>query len=603
MGIRSFLGDLKILYKAATIKPPSGDTVGSIPLLVQTNVQKYPNATALICEGEEITWTELNQRANRVAHKLEAMGIVKGDCVSLFMQNRIEFIISMLGVQKLGATVGMINTNLTKQQLTHCINLIDSKKCIFGEELLEPLTEIRSDLNLADGSDYLLVRDPQMNPLPPPNWAVTLDSTDDSAEATDLPITQTITMSDRALYIFTSGTTGLPKAAIMSNRRIIPNGSLAAEALFRIKHEDRMYNCLPLYHATGLIVGLTSAFSVGASSVIKRKLSISAFWDDIRKNNCTCFIYIGEFIRYLMSRPPHKDDAINPIRTIAGNGLRPDIWLAFKERFGIERIGELYGASEGNGSFANIFNKDCTVGMGVSPVKLVKYDVAEDEIVRGSDGLCEPIDDIETPGLLLIEINENAKFEGYTSDDASEKKIVRNALEQGDLYFNTGDLMKTVDVGFAWGQKHYQFVDRIGDTFRWKSENVSTNEIGELINNFDDIIFTNVYGVEIPGADGRAGMAAIVLRDDVQLKDLDLQAFSDHIVKNLPSYSRPIFIRVLKDLPTTTTHKLQKNELRDNAYHLEKVTDDLLVMKPGETCYCRLDSDFYDQIMSRNVAF
>jgi citronellyl-CoA synthetase len=382
MGIRSFLGDLKILYKAATLKPPTPDSIGSIPVLVESNVQKYPNDTALICEGEEVTWTELNNRANRIAHKLAELGIEKGDCVSLFMQNRIEFIVNMLGIQKLGATVGMINTNLAKQQLTHCINLIESKKCIFGEELMDPLSEVRSDLKLADGNDYLFVRDPQMNESPPPNWAITLNSQDESIDHSNLAITQTVKMSDRALYIFTSGTTGLPKAAIVSNRRILPNGSLAAEALFRITHEDRMYNCLPLYHATGLIVGLTSAFSVGASSVIKRKLSISAFWDDIRKNNCTCFIYIGEFIRYLMSRPPHKDDAINPIRTIAGNGLRPDIWMAFKERFGIERIGELYGASEGNGSFANIFNKDCTVGMGVSPVKLVKYDVAADEIMR-----------------------------------------------------------------------------------------------------------------------------------------------------------------------------------------------------------------------------
>lgn len=603
MSIGSFLGDLKILYRAATVKPPTNSTVGSIPLLVQANAAKYPNDTALICEGEDVSWTELNQRANRIARTLEQRGIVKDDCVSLFMQNRIEFIVCMLGIQKLGATVGMINTNLTKQQLTHCINLIESKKCIFGEELVEPLQEIRADLNLADGEDYLFVRDPQMNGTPPPNWSVVIDSKDDSENDTNLPVTNTITMGDRALYIFTSGTTGLPKAAIVSNRRIIPNGSLAAEALFRISHEDRMYNCLPLYHATGLIVGLTSAFSVGASSVIRRKLSISAFWDDIRKNNCTCFIYIGEFIRYLMSRPPHKDDAVNPIRTIAGNGLRPDIWHAFKERFGIERIGELYGASEGNGSFANIFNKDCTVGMGISPVKLVKYNVAEDEIERDANGSCIEISDEESPGLLLIEINENAKFDGYTSKDASEKKMVRNAFESGDVYFNTGDLMKTVDVGFAWGQKHYQFVDRIGDTFRWKSENVSTNEIGELINDFDDIIFTNVYGVEIPGADGRAGMAAIVLKEGVDLKALDLQALSDHVVHNLPSYSRPIFIRVLKELPTTTTHKLQKNELRDNAYHLDKVTDDLLVMKPGTSCYTRLDSDFYDQIVSRNVAF
>lgn len=603
MSVSDLFGDLRILYKAATLKPPTSETVGSIPLVVQQNAAKYPLDVALICEGEQVNWQALNERANRVAHRLEQMGIQQGECVSLFMQNRIDFVVSMLGVQKLGAVVGMINTNLTKQQLTHCINLTESKKCIFGQELIAPLEEIRSDLNLNDGEDYLFVRDAQMDHQPPPNWAITLDSHDDSLPDNNLEATNNVTMADRAFYIFTSGTTGLPKAAIVSNRRVIPTGSLAAEALFRINKNDRMYNCLPLYHATGLVVGLGGAMAVGASTVIKRKLSVSAFWDDIRKHNCTSFIYIGEFIRYLMSRPPHKDDAINPIRTIAGNGLRPDIWQAFKKRFGIQRIGELYGASEGNGSFANIFNKECTVGMTVTPAKLVKYDVAEDEIIRDNSGHCIEVTDPESPGLMLVEINEKARFEGYTSSEASEKKIVRDAFEQGDQYFNTGDLMKTVDVGFAWGQKHYQFVDRVGDTFRWKSENVSTNEVGELINNYEDIIFTNVYGVEIPGADGRAGMAAIVLKEGMALEDLDYQALSEHIRSNLPSYARPIFIRLLKDFPTTTTHKLQKNELRDNAYHLDKVQDPLLVMKPGTECYGKLDSDFYDQIIARTVAF
>ncbi len=603
MGVQDFFGDLMVLFKAATLNPPTSETVGSIPLIVQQNAEKYPLDTALICEGEEVNWQELNERANRVAHQLQNMGVVRSDCISLFMQNRIDFVVSMLGVQKLGAVVGMINTNLSKQQLVHCINLTESKKCIFGQELTEPLSEVRSDLDLQDGSDYLYVGDKQMAKEPPPNWAITLDSTATTSPDSNLEATNQVTMGDRAFYIFTSGTTGLPKAAIISNRRVVPTGSLAAEALFRINHNDRMYNCLPLYHATGLVVGLGGAFAVGASTVIKRKLSVSAFWDDIRKHNCSSFVYIGEFIRYLMSRPPQKDDAINPIRTIAGNGLRPDIWQAFKKRFDIHRIGELYGASEGNGSFANIFNKDCTVGMTVTPVKLVKYDVAEDEIIRDASGRCIEITEPETPGLMMVEINEKARFEGYTSAEASEKKIVRNAFADGDEYFNTGDLMKTVEVGFSWGQNHYQFVDRVGDTFRWKSENVSTNEVGELINHFGDIIFTNVYGVEIPGADGKAGMAAIVLKEGTTLENLDIKAMSQHIQTNLPSYARPIFIRVLKDLPTTTTHKLQKNELRDSAYHLDKVQDPLLVLKPGEDCYGKLDSDFYDQIIARNVAF
>ncbi|HIG41843.1 MAG: long-chain-acyl-CoA synthetase [bacterium] len=600
MGITSFLSDVKVLFSAATTKPPTSETIGSLPLVVEEQARKNPQAIALLCEDQVVNWQELNERANRVATRLQQGGIVRGDCVSLFMQNRIEFIACMLGIQKLGAIAGMINTNLGRQQLIHCINLVKSKKCIVGEELIAPLSEVTSELNLKDGEDYFFVRDQGENP--PPNWAIELDVKDESISADNLAVTDSVTMGDVCLYIFTSGTTGLPKAAILSNKRVIVSSLMASKMLLRINSSDRLYNCLPLYHATGLMVGLAAAFQVGASTVIRRRLSVSAFWDDIRKYNCTCFVYIGEFVRYLMSRPPAKNDAMNPIRAIIGNGLRPDIWQEFKKRFDIERIGEFYGASEGNGAFANILNKECTVGMGVTPAKLCRYDIASDELVRSADGACKEVPDGE-PGLLLYEITETSQFEGYTSEEASNKKIVRDAFEKGDMYFNTGDMMKIVDVGFSFGQKHYQFVDRVGDTFRWKSENVSTNEVGELMNSFDDIIFTNVYGVEIPGTDGRAGMAAIVLKDGKTLRSIDLQALTDHVIDALPSYARPVFIRILKELPTTTTHKLQKNDLRDNAYHLDKVQDDLLVMKPGTKCYSRLDSDFYDQVIQRSVSF
>ena len=598
--IANFFGDLRVLISAVTTKPPTADDPGAIALLVEQHARQRPEDIALLCDDEVVTWHSLNTRANRVARSLESRGIGRGDCVSLFMHNRVEFVVNVLALNKLGAIAGMINTNLTKQPLTHCINLIDSKKCIFGEELSESLNEVRQSLNLNDGRDYLFVRD--TGTAPPPNWAVSLDSTDDSLQGENLPQTGSLKMGDTAFYIFTSGTTGMPKAAVVSTRRVLPVAAMSADFLMRINRDDRVYNCLPLYHGTGLMVGLVAAFHAGAATALKRRLSVSAFWEDIRKYHCTAFVYIGEFIRYLMSQPPQPTDADNPVRTIVGNGLRPDIWMQFKERFGIERIGEFYGASEGNGGFANVFNKDCTVGLGTAPVTIVKYDVAEDEIVRGKDGLCQEMPAGEA-GLLLIKVTEKSKFEGYTDPEATDNKLIHNVLEPGDLYFNSGDLMRTVDVGFAFGQKHYQFVDRIGDTFRWKSENVSTNEVGEIINHFPDIVFSNVYGVEIPGTDGRAGMAAVVFRDGKDLASIDLDALSAHINDNLPAYARPVFIRVLKDLPTTSTHKLQKIDLREQAYHLDKVQDDLLVMKPQEQKYSRLDTDFYDKIMQREAGF
>ena len=596
MSIADILGDLKVLYTAATRKAPDGNSAESFGLMIAQNASRWPNETALICEDESVTWQELNSRVNHVASELRAKGIGAGDCVALFMQNRIDFVATLGGIVKLGAVAGLINTNLTRAPLAHCIKLIESKACIFGEELTEALNEIRDELSLRGGEDYLYVAD-EGNTLPP-NWATSLDT--HGSSPSNPTETASVRLKDTAFYIFTSGTTGLPKAAVVSHKRVMPAAMMSATMLQRIDQKDRMYNCLPLYHGTGLIIGMASAFAVGASTVIKRRLSVSAFWDDIRQHNCTSFVYIGEFIRYLLSRPEHPSDADNPVRTIVGNGLRPDIWQDFKERFAIDRIGEFYAASEGNGGFANLFNKDATVGLPIAPCALIAYDVAQDEIVRGSDGLCQRVPEGEA-GLLLIEVTGKSEFEGYTSAEASEKKLLRNVFEQGDVWFNSGDLMKIVDVGFAYGQKHYQFVDRVGDTFRWKSENVSTNEVGEIVNQHPDIIFTNVYGVTIPGTDGRAGMAAIVFRDD--LGEPDLEAISAHVRDNLPSYAQPIFLRILKELPTTSTHKLQKNDLRDQAFHLDKTGDDLYVMRPRETVYTRLDSDYYDQIMRREVAF
>jgi citronellyl-CoA synthetase len=338
------------------------------------------------------------------------------------------------------------------------------------------------------------------------------------------------------------------------------------------------------------MVGVGAAMSAGASTFIRRKFSASNFLPEVREHNTNLLIYIGELCRYLMNTPEKPDDAENPLHTMTGNGMRPDIWIPFKERFGIKRVSEFYGASEGNVAFANLLNKNCTVGMTSAKVALVKYDVDADEIVKAADGRCIEVPAGE-PGLLLGHINEEAVFEGYTDPEATEKKILRNVLEEGDAWFNTGDLMRVVDdVGFTLGYDHYQFVDRVGDTFRWKSENVSTNEVGEIVNGFDGIKFCNVYGVEVPGADGRAGMAAVTLADGVD--ELELSSFSSHVTENLPVYARPVFIRVQPDIDVTGTFKMMKGDLKKQAYDLEQVEDPIFVMKPGSETYEPLDADF-----------
>ena len=312
--VGNFFGDLKILLSAARLKSPPDESLDCMAKLVEVQARVRPESPALLCEGEQVSWKELNDRANVIANDLVSRGITQGECVSLFMQNRIAFVVCLLGINKSGATAGLINTNLTKQPLTHCINLIDSQKCIFGSELTESLNDVKDQLEMNDGEDFLMVADGENIELP--NWAINLDPEDDSGDTKNPPVTDDIKTGSTAFYIFTSGTTGLPKAAIVSNKRAISGSQMSGVSLLRINQNDRMYNCLPLYHGTGLIMGLLAAFHVGASTVIRRRLSISAFWEDIRKNNCTSFIYIGELIRYLMSRPEQVDDTDNPIRTI-----------------------------------------------------------------------------------------------------------------------------------------------------------------------------------------------------------------------------------------------------------------------------------------------
>ncbi len=555
--------------------------------MVQRNAQTWPDRPAIRFEGREVSWAEFNALANRLAHTLTAHGLKRGDTASVIMENRIEFLATMVALSKIGVVGALINTNLRGRQLKHCITVTDSARCIFGEELTDAISEVKGDLDLREGGDYLFVADSGATPAP--NWASDLLADSAGGSEENPAIADEITLGENLFYIYTSGTTGLPKAAVMSNRRYLSSAALAHKALFRCSEQDRFYNCLPLYHGTGLMIGIGPAFSSGASTFVRRKFSASNFLPEVREHDTNMLVYIGELCRYLMSTPEQPDDADNPLTTMTGNGLRPDIWMAFKERFGIKRISEFYGASEGNVAFANLLNKDCTVGMTASEVALVKYDVDADEIVRDENGFCIRVEPGKT-GLLLGRITEQAVFEGYTDPEATEKKIVRNAFEEGDAWFNSGDLMRTVDVGFTLGYDHYQFVDRVGDTFRWRAENVSTNEVGEILNSFPQIRFCNVYGVEVPGADGRAGMAALTLAEGVE--SLDLEAFSAFVNENLPSYARPVFLRIQPDIDVTGTFKMIKRDLQKQAYDLDQIDDPLYVMRPKSKRYEPLDRVF-----------
>ena len=587
-----------LLKLKKAMEPQPDDSRGCLAAWVENNAATLPQNSAVVFEGNEVNWQAFNAQANRYANFLKSQGISRGDTVSVIMENRIEFLATIVALNKLGAVGGLINYNLTGRPLTHCISVTESKMCIFGSEVAAAIDEIKSDLSLNEGSDYFVV--PDGDASTGANWAIDFSTATADASADNPPETQQNTIGETALYIFTSGTTGLPKAAVLSNRRYMMAGGLSAKAGLKLQSSDRIYLTLPLYHGTGLMIGAGASFASGASMFVRRKFSARNFLPEVREHNCTGLVYIGELCRYLTNSEAQPGDHDNPLRAMIGNGMRPDVWMNFKQRYGVDQVCEFYGSSEGNISFANLFNKDCTVGMTSSEVALVKYDVDADEIIRDAQGHCIEVAEGE-PGLLLGKITASTRFEGYTDPEATEKKIIRNAFEAGDAWFNSGDLMCTVDVGYTLGYKHYQFVDRVGDTFRWKSENVSTNEVGEIINGFGQVKFSNVYGVEVPGADGRAGMAALTLNDDVDA--LDLEAFAAYVRSELPVYAVPLFLRVQSDIDVTGTFKMVKGDLRKQAYNLEEIEDSVYVMRHGEDTYSPLDQDYLEVIRSGKAGY
>ena len=592
------LGEMASLAPALMYRPAEDDEKVSLGTVFEDTVARHPDNVMLLFEGKQWTYSQFNAQVNQLARVLTSTGVARGDTVALFMENRAEYVLSMLALVKLGASASLVNNSLSGDALVHCIKATDAKSCIVGEERAEVIDGVRSELGLEAGKGYLWF--PDSGEASVPQWATDASTEMAGMSSGNLEVTRDITAGETALYIFTSGTTGLPKAAVVLHRKILAAGQGIGRLGFRIKPEDRLYLCLPIYHITGMGPGLCGFISVGGSIVLRRSFSASNFWPEVQKYQANCFIYVGELCRYLSMQPECPEEKNNPLQKMLGNGLRPDVWDEFKTRFGVARICEIYGSSEGNVSFLNLLNKDRTIGAAISKVALVQYDGENDEIVRDSRGRCIEVP-VGEPGLLLGEITAKFEFDGYTDPEATASKIVHNVLKEGDRWFNTGDLIRQIDVGFAMGLKHFQFVDRTGDTFRWRAENVSTNEVAEVLNAHPQIDMANVYGVEVPGVEGRAGMVAFALDGE---DEFDIDGLTQLVERELPPYAQPVFVRIQRSLAATGTFKLLKGELREQAYHLDNVDDDeIYVRKPRSDGHERLDAAFYQQILDGSAGY
>ena len=581
----------------------NGDNIDELMKMIRENkeslgsffgkkAEMYSNNVFIKFEGTELSYKEFNELVNQYSNYFISLGLKKGEVVEIMLENRPELLIIFMACAKIGAISSMINPNLRKRTLAYCINLTPGKLIAIGEECYEAFKEIISDISLGTESKLCFI--PEQGNIPVPE-----DFEDLPELVKDYPINNPITTDslkifDPVAYFFTSGTTGLPKAAFSNHYSFIALGYVFGIWTARLTPKDTLYNCLPLFHATALKVCFPSVLTCGASYAIGRKFSVSNFWKDIRNYNATAFSYVGELCRYLINHPRSPDESNNSVKAVIGNGLRPEIWMDFKTRFDIPRIGEFYGASEGNSIFANYYNFDYTVGVNTAPYAIVEYDIENETPIYTERGRMKRVRKGGT-GLLLLQSIKPYIFLGYTSKKATDAKLFRNVFQEGDEWFNTGDLMR--DLGF----KHAQFVDRLGDTFRWKAHNVSTTEVEEVLNVNEQVLMSTVYGVKIPDTDGRAGMATIV--PNIDLEDFNFKALSDLFGENLASYAVPIFLRFKSELVITPTFKFKKVALKEEGFDIKKVEDPIYIMLPGASDYTVLTEEIYDDILSLKYKF
>jgi fatty-acyl-CoA synthase len=576
-----------LVPKLVRLRPGNPYTFGD---RLEERARKGAGQTAILFEAERWTYGDWNAAANRVAHWAAHQGIGKGDAVALLMENRPEFLATWSGLAKVGAITALLNTNLTGKALRHALAASKARHLVVGSECLDRVATAGTDLEIPLA--VWVTRDPyaKAGPLAWPSGAEDLDAALAEADSADpdRSVREALRAGDDLFYIYTSGTTGLPKAARFSHLRFFATGDLAAWAT-EVRRTDVHYCTLPLYHSAGGVMQLGAAMAAGASFALRRKFSARAFWNDVREFDATHFQYIGEICRYLLNQPPDARDRDHRVRVIVGNGLRADVWRPFQERFGIPKIVEFYGATEGNAPIMNLENRVGSVGRypfkAMSNARLIRYDLDADEPIRDARGLCVECATGEA-GELVGRIpeaanNSQGRFEGYTSQEATERKVLRDVFARGDAWFRSGDLLRQDEEGF------FYFVDRIGDTYRWKGENVSTQEVAEALSGYEGLELSNVYGVQVPGQDGRAGMAALLFAPGVTF---DGAGFWRHVDETLPRYAAPLFLRLLPEMEVTGTFKLRKVDLQEEGFDLARCGDPLFFRDDEAQAYVPLDA-------------
>jgi fatty-acyl-CoA synthase len=586
MNLRLLWDDLRelpvLIGMAGAVRRAADDSRETFGVLVREQAQRIPDRILLRFEHETVTYAEFNAMANAFAAVFKQAGVGR-EPVALMMENSPILLAAQAAVAKVGAIGALVNTHLGGASLSHVL-LASKARHVFVDAACLPRV-----VALPECAGLTVWGQGEAADLPP--HVEPLDVALAAVERAE-PVMPDVRCRDVFLYIYTSGTTGYPKAAIIRHGRYVISG-IGLSSLLGVGANDVLYAPLPLYHGESNFVGFSVAMRVGGTFASRRRFSASEFLDDVRRHGATAFVYVGELCRYLLQQPPSARDRDHGLRLAVGAGLRPDIWERFQQRFGIARIVEMYGATEGNVSLMNRAGRVGSVGrphpFQHRQVRLARYDVAQGELVRGADGFLVP-SGVGEPGELLGRISRRGPmpYDGYTDARASETKVIRNAFRRGDAYFRTGDILRRDRDGY------YYFVDRVGDTFRWKGENVATQEVAEILNGAPGVSETNVYGVQVSGTDGRAGMAALVLEPEMPF---DPVAFYAH-AEQLPIYARPLFVRVVSAMDVTGTLKQRKTDLQRQGYDPRTGTDPLFFRNDARRRYVPLTPSLFEEIQS-----
>ena len=559
----------------------------TLPVVIEQLAERCGDAAALIGTDASLSYRGLAEASDRFARWGLAQGLGPGDVICLVMKNCPEYFALWLGLTRIGASVALINTNLAGESLRHSIDIVHPRLVVVGAAFAGVLAEVRAGIGAGVGC-WAYGAGPHDLPR--------LDLAADSLSAAPLAAAECPlpVLADRALLIYTSGTTGLPKAANVSHLRLMQWTHWFA-GLTDMQSGDRLFNCLPMYHSVGGVVATGAALVGGGAVVVRERFSARTFWQDVAAGQCTVFQYIGELCRYLLNAPHDPHEARHGLRLACGNGLRPEVWEPFQRRFHIPQILEYYASTEGNFSLYNCEERVGAIGRIPPflahriPVALVKYDVEARSPARNAQGHCLPCaaDEVGEAIGRVVDADAATRFEGYTDAQASRHKILRDVFTTGDAWYRSGDLMRRDRQGF------FYFVDRVGDTFRWKGENVSTTEVAAVIAGCRGVREVAVYGVQIPGAEGRAGMAALVVAPEFELAELHRT-----VSGGLPAYARPVLVRIAGRLDTTATFKLRTQELAREGYDPAALGDALYFADAAHRGYVPLDAALHRRITS-----